>query len=104
MFNPPPGSTPPSGSPRPRTPFSLFQPNLVAVLLGLVLLFVGALDARNHFGLWSVFSILLGLALIIFGASIGISDKGKKKFRRRLALGFVGGALVFLAIALAIQP
>jgi peptidoglycan biosynthesis protein MviN/MurJ (putative lipid II flippase) len=72
----------------------------VSIGLGFVFLFVGALDARDHFGIWATSSILFGLFLIVFGTSFFVSDK-RQKVRRRVSFGFLGGALVFLAIALA---
>jgi len=71
----------------------------VGIGIGFVFLFIGALDVRQHFGVWAAASILLGLFLIVFGASF-ISRTSRKKTTRRVSFGFLGAALVFLAIAL----
>jgi hypothetical protein len=63
-------------------------------------LFAGALDVRAHFGIWATSSILLGIFLILFGASFGVGGE-RQKVRRRVSFGFLGAALVFLGIALA---
>jgi len=68
--------------------------------LGFVFLFAGALDARGGFGVWAASSIMLGLFLIVFGTSFFVGDN-RQKARRRVSLGFLGAALVFLGIALA---
>jgi peptidoglycan biosynthesis protein MviN/MurJ (putative lipid II flippase) len=73
----------------------------VSIVLGLLLLFAGALDVRQHFPIWAASSILFGLFLIIFGASFFASGE-RQKFRRRVSFGFLAGALVLLAIALAL--
>jgi hypothetical protein len=70
------------------------------VAIGFLLLFAGALDVRGHFGFWATFSIMLGLFLIVFGASFFAGDK-RRKGTRRVSFGFLGAALVFLCIALA---
>jgi peptidoglycan biosynthesis protein MviN/MurJ (putative lipid II flippase) len=72
----------------------------VSIAVGFLLLFAGALDARQHYGIWAASSILLGLFLILFGASFLAGDK-RRKITRRVSLGFLGAALVLLAIALA---
>jgi hypothetical protein len=70
------------------------------IAIGFLLLFAGALDVRGHFGFWATFSIMLGLFLIVFGASFFAGDK-RRKGTRRVSFGFLGAALVFLGIALA---
>jgi hypothetical protein len=45
---------------------------------------------------------MLGLFLIVFGASFGVGGE-RRKAARRVSFGFLGAALIFLAIALAIQ-
>jgi purine-cytosine permease-like protein len=74
---------------------------MVSIALGFVLLFAGALDARGHFAIWAAFSILLGLFLIIFGASF-VGGGPRQKTTRRVSFGFLGVALVLLVIALAL--
>ena len=73
---------------------------MVSIGLGFVFLFAGALDVRQHFGIWAACSILLGLFLIIFGASF-VGGGPRQKTTRRVSFGFLGAALVLLAIALA---
>ena len=73
----------------------------VSIAVGFLLLFAGALDVRQHFGIWAASSILLGLSLIVFGASLFVSGE-LQKVRRRVSFGFLGAALVLLAIALAL--
>jgi hypothetical protein len=73
----------------------------VSIGLGVVFLFVGALDARGGFGFWAASSIMLGLFLIVFGTSFFVSDE-RRKDRRRLSFWFLGAAAVLLAIALAL--
>jgi hypothetical protein len=73
----------------------------VSIGLGFVSLFAGALDVRQHFGIWATFSILLGLFLILFGASF-VGGGPRQKTTRRVSFGFLGAALVLLAIALAL--
>ena len=73
----------------------------VSIAVGFLLLFAGALDVRQHFGIWAAFSILLGLFLIIFGASFFVGAE-RQKVRRRVSFGFLGAALIFLGIALAL--
>jgi uncharacterized membrane protein SirB2 len=72
----------------------------VSIAVGFLLLFAGALDVRQHFGIWATFSILLGLFLILFGAGFLVGDK-RRKVTRRVSFGFLGAALVFLGIAIA---
>jgi hypothetical protein len=74
----------------------------VSIGLGVLLLFAGALDARDHFAIWATSLIVFGLTLIVFGTSFFISGE-RKKFRRRVSLGFLGAALIFLAVALVVQ-
>jgi hydrogenase-4 membrane subunit HyfE len=73
----------------------------VSIVLGLVFLFIGALDVRGHFGIWAASSILFGFFLIVFGASFGVDAK-RQKARRRVSFGFLGAAMVLLAVALAL--
>jgi len=73
---------------------------MVSIALGFVFLFAGALDVRGHFGIWAASSILLGLFLILFGASF-VGGGPRQKVTRRVSFGFLGAALVLLAIALA---
>jgi peptidoglycan biosynthesis protein MviN/MurJ (putative lipid II flippase) len=73
----------------------------VSIGLGFVFLFAGALDVRQHFAIWAASSILFGVFLILFGASFFAGDK-RKKTTRRVSFGFLGAALVILAIALAL--
>jgi hypothetical protein len=73
----------------------------VSIGLGLLFLFAGALDVRGHFGIWAASSILLGLFLILFGASF-VGGGPRQKTTRRVSFGFLGAALVLLAIALAL--
>ena len=73
----------------------------VSIAVGFLLLFGGALDVRQHFAIWAASSILLGLFLIIFGASFFVGAE-RQKVRRRVSFGFLGVALVLLAIALAL--
>ena len=70
-----------------------------SIAVGLLLLFVGALDVRQNFGIWAAFSILLGLFLILFGASF-VSRDPRQKTTRRVSFGFLGAAIVLLIIAL----
>jgi hypothetical protein len=73
----------------------------VGIGLGFVLLFVGALDVRQHYGVWAASSIMFGLFLILFGASFGVGVK-RQKTTRRVSFGFLAAALVLLVIALAL--
>jgi purine-cytosine permease-like protein len=73
----------------------------VSIAVGFLLLFAGALDVRQHFPIWAASSILLGLFLIVFGASFFVSGE-RQKSRRRVSFGFLGAAVVLLAIALAL--
>jgi len=73
----------------------------VSIALGFLLLFAGVLDVRQHFAIWAASSILLGLFLIVFGASFFASGE-RQRFRRRVSFGFLGAALVLLAVALAL--
>lgn len=73
---------------------------LVSIGLGFIFLFVGAMDARRGFGVWAAASIMLGLFLIVFGASFLVLDE-RQKSTRRASFGFLAAALVFLGIALA---
>ena len=73
----------------------------VSIGLGVVFLFVGALDARGGFGVWAASSIMFGVFLIVFGTSVFVSDE-RRKSRRRLSFWFLGAAAVLLAIALAL--
>jgi len=70
-----------------------------SIAVGFLLLFAGALDVRQNFGIWAAFSILLGLFLILFGASF-VSRDTREKTTRRVSFGFLGAALIFLVIAL----
>jgi hypothetical protein len=72
----------------------------VSIGLGLVFLFVGALDVRAHSGIWAAPSLLLGVFLILFGASF-VAGAERQKVTRRVSFGFLGAALVLLGIALA---
>jgi len=72
---------------------------MVSIAVGFLLLFAGALDVRQNFGIWAAFSILLGLFLILFGASF-VSRDTREKTTRRVSFGFLGAALVLLVIAL----
>jgi len=72
----------------------------VGIALGVVFLFIGAMDVRQHFGVWGAASILLGLFLIAFGSSLFVRAE-RKELTRRVSFGFLGVALVLLAIALA---
>jgi len=74
---------------------------MVSIGLGVVFVFVGALDARGGFGVWAGSSIMFGLFLIVFGTSFLVSDE-RRKSRRRLSFWFLGAAAVLLAIALAL--
>jgi purine-cytosine permease-like protein len=73
----------------------------VSIAVGFLLLFAGALDVRQHYGIWAASSILLGLFLILFGASF-VGGGSRQKTTRRVSFGFLGAALVLLAIALAL--
>jgi uncharacterized membrane protein SirB2 len=73
----------------------------VSIGVGFVFLFIGALDVRGGFGVWAASSIMLGLFLVVFGTSFFVSGE-RQKSRRRLSFGFLGAALVFLCIALAL--
>ena len=75
---------------------------MVSIAVGFLLLFAGALDARQHLGIWATFSILLGLFLVLFGASI-VGGGPRQKTTRRVSFGFLGAALIFLGIALALS-
>jgi purine-cytosine permease-like protein len=70
-----------------------------SIAIGFLLLFAGALDARQNFGIWAAFSILLGLFLILFGTSF-VSRDPRQKTTRRVSFGFLGAALILLVIAL----
>jgi len=72
----------------------------VSIAIGFLLFFAGALDVRQHFAIWAASSILFGLFLILLGASFGVGAK-RQKITRRVSFGFLGAALVVLAIALA---
>jgi len=72
----------------------------VGIALGVVFLFIGAMDVRQHFGVWGASSILFGLFLIGFGASLFVRPE-RKKITRRVSFGLLGAGLVLLAIALA---
>jgi uncharacterized membrane protein SirB2 len=72
----------------------------VCIAVGFLLLFAGALDVRQNRGIWAAFSILLGLFLILFGASF-VSRDPRQKTTRRVSFAFLGAALIFLGIALA---
>jgi purine-cytosine permease-like protein len=73
----------------------------VSIAVGFLLLFAGALDVRQHYGIWAASSILLGLFLSLFGASF-VGGGPRQKTTRRVSFGFLGAALVLLAIALAL--
>jgi hypothetical protein len=73
----------------------------VSIAVGFLFLFAGALDVRQHFGIWAASSILLGLFLILFGASF-VGGGPRQKTTRRVSFGFLGAALVLLGIALAL--
>lgn len=75
----------------------------VSIGLGFVLLFLGALDVRGGFGVWAAFSIMLGLFLIVFGASFLVGAQ-QQRVTRHVSFGFLGAALVFLGVALALSP
>ena len=72
----------------------------VSIAVGFLLLFVGALDVRQHFGIWAAFSIMLGLFLVLFGASF-VGGSPRQKTTRRVSFGFLGATLILLGIALA---
>jgi peptidoglycan biosynthesis protein MviN/MurJ (putative lipid II flippase) len=72
----------------------------VGIALGVIFIFVGALDVRQHFGAWGAASVLFGLFLIAFGSSLFVRPE-RKKITRRVSFGFLGAGLVLLAIALA---
>ena len=72
----------------------------VSIAVGFLLLFAGALDVRQHFGIWAAFSILLGLFLVLFGASF-VGGGPRQKTTRRVSFGFLGAAVIVLGIALA---
>ena len=74
---------------------------MVSIGLGVIFVFVGALDVRGGFGVWAGSSIMLGLFLIVFGTSFFVTDE-RRKGRRRLSFWFLGAAAVLLAIALAL--
>jgi hypothetical protein len=74
----------------------------VSIAVGFLLLFAGALDIRQGFGVWATFSILLGLFLIVFGGSFVSSNPGQKT-TRRVSFGLLGAALIFLVIALSLS-
>jgi len=74
----------------------------VSIAVGFLLLFAGALDARQHFGIWATFSIMLGLFLVLFGASF-VSRTTRQKTTRRVSFGFLGAALILLGVALALS-
>jgi len=73
----------------------------VSIGLGVVFVFVGAIDVRGGFGVWAASSIMLGLFLIVFGTSFFVTDQ-RRKARRRVSFYFLGAAAVLLAIALAL--
>ena len=72
----------------------------VGIAVGFLLLFAGALDVRQHYGIWAAFSVLLGLFLILFGASFVVGAP-RQRTTRRVGFGFLAAALVVLVIALA---
>jgi hypothetical protein len=74
----------------------------VSIAVGFLVLFAGALDVRQHFGIWAAFSVMLGLFLILFGASF-VGGDPRQKTTRRVSLAFLGAALGLLVIALATQ-
>jgi hypothetical protein len=71
----------------------------VSIAVGFLVLFAGALDVRQHFGIWAAFSVMLGLFLILFGASF-VGGDPRQKTTRRVSLAFLGAALGLLVIAL----
>jgi hypothetical protein len=72
----------------------------VSIAIGLLLLFAGALDIRQGLGIWAAFSIMLGLFLVLFGASYASTGPGQKS-TRRVSFAFLGAAVILLGIALA---
>ena len=72
----------------------------VSIAIGLLLLFAGALDIRQGLGIWAAFSIMLGLFLVLFGASYA-SAGPRQKSTRRVSFAFLGAAVILLGIALA---
>jgi hypothetical protein len=72
----------------------------VNIAVGFLLLFAGALDVRQHYGIWAASSILFGVFLILLGASF-VGGGPRQKTTRRVSFGFLGAALVVLGIALA---
>ena len=74
----------------------------VSIAVGFLLLFAGALDVRQHFGIWATFSIMLGLFLVLFGASF-VSGRSRQKPTRRVSFAFLGAAVILLGIALALS-
>jgi len=73
---------------------------MVSIAVGFLLLFAGALDVRQGFGIWAAFSIMLGLFLVLFGAGF-VSLGPRQKTTRRVSFGFLGVAVILLVIALA---
>jgi hypothetical protein len=71
----------------------------VGIALGVILLFIGALDARGHYGVWAASWVLLGLFLILFGSSFFVRAE-RQKLTRRVSFGFLGVGVVLLVIAL----
>jgi hypothetical protein len=69
------------------------------IAIGCLLLFVGALDLRQHFGIWAAFSIMLGLFLILFGGSF-VGGGPSQRSTRRVSFAFLGASVVLLVIAL----
>jgi hypothetical protein len=73
----------------------------VSIAVGFLFLFAGALDVRQHYGVWAASSILFGLFLILLGASF-VGGGPRQKTTRRVSFGFLAAALVLLGIALAL--
>jgi hypothetical protein len=71
----------------------------VGIAIGFLFLFAGVLDLRQHFGIWAAFSILLGLFLILFGASY-VGGGPRQKDTRSVSFAFLGASVVLLVIAL----
>jgi len=74
----------------------------VSIAAGFLLLFAGALDMRQGLGIWAAFSIMLGLFLVLFGASY-VGRGPRQKDTRRVSFGFLGAAVILLGIVLALS-
>jgi hypothetical protein len=72
--------------------------NKVFIAAGIFLFLFAAEELWLHHGIWATCWILLGVGLILTGISLN-PRSARQKVTRRLSLGFLGAAFVFLVIA-----